>query len=158
LCRATCFTAASGLDIVIITRTDSRQSYRFDEACERLQRAAEIGADVVFPEAMTSKEELAEIVKRMGSTPCLLNVVSQGATPSVSVEEARQMGFRLVIFPVVGFGGAIKGITESLTALKQTGRLAAGLFEVKQAFELCGLDECIQLDKRAGGKALAGLK
>ncbi|KAK5465391.1 hypothetical protein LTS15_001954 [Exophiala xenobiotica] len=147
-----------GLDILIIARTDSRQSYGFDEAYERLRKAAEIGADVVFPEAMTSKQELSEMVRLMGSTPCLLNMVTKGATPELSVDEARELGFRIIIFPISGFGGAIKGITESLTTLKNTGREPDDLIGVKEAFELCGLNDCIELDKRAGGKALAGIR
>lgn len=152
-----------GLDILIVARTDARQSYGFEEARDRLLRAAEIGADVVFPEAMTSKAELADMVRAMGGrglkgTPCLLNMVTKGVTPELSVEEAQELGFRIIIFPIAGFGGAIKGITESLTTLKTTGREPEDLIGVKEAFELCGLNECIELDKRAGGKALAGLQ
>lgn len=146
-----------GLDILIIARTDSRQGYGFDEAVERLRRAAEIGSDMVFPEAMTSKQELADVVRLMGSTPCLLNMVTKGVTPELSVQEAHELGFRVVIFPVVAFGGAIRGITESLTTLKDQGREPQDLVGVKQAFELCGLNECVDVDRRAGGKSLAGL-
>ncbi|KIW15525.1 hypothetical protein PV08_05571 [Exophiala spinifera] len=147
-----------GLDILIVARTDSRQSYGFEEARNRLLRAAEIGADVVFPEALTSTSELAEMVRAMRRTPCLLNMVTKGVTPELSVDQAKELGFRIVIFPIAGFGGAIKGITESLATLKSTGREPEDLIGVKQAFELCGLNECIELDKRAGGKALAGLE
>ncbi|KAI1628455.1 Phosphoenolpyruvate/pyruvate domain-containing protein [Exophiala viscosa] len=150
--------AELGLDILIIARTDSRQSYGFEEAYERLRRAAEIGADIVFPEAMTSRQELADMIRLMGQTPCLLNMVSKGVTPDLSVDEAKEMGFRIMIFPVAGFGGAIKGIRESFMALKSTGREAEDLVGVKEAFELCGLDECIQVDQRAGGKTFAGLR
>lgn len=147
-----------GLDILIIARTDARQALGFDEAYERLRHAAQIGADIVFPEAMTSRQELADIVRMMGQTPCLLNMVSKGVTPELSVDEAAQLGFRIIIFPVVGFGGAIQGARDSLAALKKTGRESQDLVGVKEAFELCGLNQCIELDQRAGGKALAGLR
>ena len=147
-----------GLDILIIARTDARQSYGFDEAFERLRRAAEIGADVVFPEALVSRQESADMLRLMGQTPCLLNMVSKGVTPELSVEEAKQLGYRIVIYPIVGFGGAIKGITEALATLKKTGREPADLVGVKVAFGLCGLQECIELDQRAGGKAFAALQ
>lgn len=147
-----------GLDILIIARTDTRQSYGFDEAVERLRGAAEIGADMVFPEAMTSIKELQDMVRLMGPTPCLLNMVSKGVTPEVSATEAHQLGYRMIIYPVVGFGGAIKGITESLTVLRKTGREPKDLISIEEAFTLCGLDECIEVDQKAGGQAFAALK
>jgi 2-methylisocitrate lyase-like PEP mutase family enzyme len=147
-----------GLDILIIARTDARQSLGFDEAAERLRCAAAIGADMVFPEALTSKQEAQDMVRTMGDTPCLLNMVAKGVTPEMSAEEARQLGFRMIIFPVVGFGGAIKGVRESLAVLKRDGREPEELVGVEEAFELCGLDECITLDQRAGGKALSQLR
>lgn len=150
--------AELGLDILIIARTDSRQSYGFEEAYERLRGAAEIGADIVFPEAMTSRQELADMIRLMGQTPCLLNMVSKGVTPELSVDEAKEMGFRIMIFPVAGFGGAIKGIRDSFMFLKKTGREPEDLVGVKEAFELCGLNESIEIDRRAGGKTLAGLR
>lgn len=148
---------ALGLDILIIARTDSRQSYGFDEAFERLRHAAEIGADIVFPEALESTHESADMVRLMGQTPCLLNMVSKGVTPEISVEQAKHLGYRIVIYPIVGFGGAIKGITEALSVLKETGREPEDLVGVKDAFTLCGLQDCIELDQRAGGKAFAAL-
>jgi 2-methylisocitrate lyase-like PEP mutase family enzyme len=147
-----------GLDILIIARTDSRQSLGFDEAVERLRHAAEIGADVVFPEALMSKSESAQMVRLMGETPCLFNMVSKGVTPELSTDEAHSLGYRIIIYPTLGFGGAIKGITQALTALNTNKREPEDLIGVKEAFSLCGLDDCIKLDQRAGGKAFAAYK
>ncbi|KAK6385753.1 uncharacterized protein PV06_07291 [Exophiala oligosperma] len=147
-----------GLDILIIARTDARQSLGFDEACTRLSRAAEVGADIVFLEAMTSREEMADFVRRMGATPCLLNMVSKGVTPVISVDEAADLGFKVIIFPITGFGGAIQGIRDSFAVLKKSGCEPKALVGVEEAFELCGLIQCIELDRKAGGKALAGLR
>ena len=144
-----------GLDILIIARTDSRQSYGFNEAFERLHHAAEIGADIVFPEALLSKDESAEMVRSMGKTPCLFNMVSKGVTPELSIEEAKALGYRIILYPILGFGGAIKGITEALTVLKKTSREPEDLIGVKEAFTLCGLNKCIEIHQKAGGKAFA---
>jgi len=45
-----------GSDIVIIARTDSLQSYGYDEAIHRLKTMRDLGADVGFLEGMTSME------------------------------------------------------------------------------------------------------
>ena len=142
-----------GLEILIIARTDARQSYGFEEAYERLKGAADLGVDVVFPEAMTSVEEANEMVKRMGETPCLLNMVSGGVTPDISAAEAHKVGYRIVIFPVMGFEAAMVGLRAAFADLKKTGAQKEPAITVKQAFEYCGLNDCVELDKRAGGKA-----
>lgn len=146
-----------GLDIVIIARTDARQGLGFDEAYERLKGAVEIGADIAFPEALKTKEEASEMIRRMGDTPCLLNMVSSGVTPEITVDEARKMGFRLMIFPATAFEGAMVGIRDALSKLKNEGRQPITTAGVKEGFNLCGLQECIELDKRAGGKAYSGV-
>ena len=43
-----------GSDMLIIARTDAKQTYGFDEALQRLQDAVEIGVDIVFFEAISS--------------------------------------------------------------------------------------------------------
>ncbi|KAI9688130.1 MAG: hypothetical protein M1822_001636 [Bathelium mastoideum] len=140
------------LDILIIARTDARQGLGFEEAYERLRRAVEVGADVAFPEALETKDEAAEMIRRLGDTPCLLNMVSNGVTPEITVEEGREMGFRIMIFPATAFEGAIVGVRNALEKLKNEGRQPLNTAGIKHAFNLCGLQECIDLDKNAGGK------
>jgi 2-methylisocitrate lyase-like PEP mutase family enzyme len=53
-----------------------------DEALERLHHPAEIGADTVFPEALVSRDESAEVVRFMGKTPRLFNCF-QGVQPEL---------------------------------------------------------------------------
>lgn len=146
-----------GLDILIIARTDARQMYGFEEAYERLKGAVEIGADIAFPEAMTTKEEAAEMVRRMGDTPCLLNMVPAGVTPEFTIEEAHKVGFRLMIFPATAFEAAMEGMKQSLSKLMNEGAQPVTTKGPREAFELCGLQQCIDLDKNAGGKAYASV-
>lgn len=60
-------------DICIIARTDSRQSLGFDEAVERLKEAVKIGVDIVFLEALQTKEECEKVIKEFAGFPVLLN-------------------------------------------------------------------------------------
>lgn len=139
-----------GLDILIIARTDARQMYGFEEAYERLKGAVEVGADIAFPEAMTTKEEAIEMVQRMGQTPCLLNMVTSGVTPQITIEEAEKIGFRLIIFPGISFEAAIGAIKQALSSLVKEGKQPHSQ-SPKEIFELCGLQKCIDLDVAAGG-------
>ena len=47
-----------GSDIVIVARTDSRQALSLDEALWRVQAFADAGADVLFIDALASREEM----------------------------------------------------------------------------------------------------
>lgn len=48
----------SGADIVIVARTDSRQAISFEESLWRSRAFADAGADVLFIDALASKEEM----------------------------------------------------------------------------------------------------
>ena len=48
----------SGSDIVIVARTDSRQALSLDEALWRARAFADAGADVLFIDALASREEM----------------------------------------------------------------------------------------------------
>jgi 2-methylisocitrate lyase-like PEP mutase family enzyme len=145
---------ALGSDMLIIARTDARQSYGFDDAVDRLKAARECGADVVFFEAMTTLEECKKVVEIFKGTPCLLNMVSKGVTPAMSVAEAKALGFRIMIFPALAFEAAIASTRSVLKTLKETGEQpldnSAGM---KEAFSIFGLEDCIAVDKAAGGEA-----
>lgn len=141
-------------DIVIIARTDARQKYGFDEAIERLKEAVKIGVDVAFLEALQSKEECKKVCDIMGDTPVLFNQVFGGASPDLTVEEAKELGFRLMIFPGVCLEAAVSAFKQSLASLKLEGKQNNSNFAgVRDAFKLCGLDDAIAIDKKAGGKA-----
>ena len=100
----------SSSDIVIIARSDARQQLGFDEMIERFKGAIEIGVDVVFPEALQSREEARRACQALSPTLVLLNMVSNGATPELSADEAYDMGFKMIIFPSVGLRGHSKPV------------------------------------------------
>lgn len=142
-------------DMLIIARTDARQTYGFDEAVTRLKAAVEIGVDVVFFEAIASKEEARKVCEIFGNTPVLLNMVPGGVTPNMSAAEAQEIGFRIMIVPGVCIGPIIRSVREELEHLKQHGSVSENNSSagVKEAFNLAGLQECINLDQNSGGKA-----
>jgi 2-methylisocitrate lyase-like PEP mutase family enzyme len=146
-------------DMLIIARTDANQTYGFDEAIERLQEAVRIGVDILFFEAIKTREEAVKICKIFEGIPVLLNVVPGGVTPLSTVQEAREIGFRMVIYPGLCLEPFIKSVRNELQVLKQTGKASPSdpNSGIKDAFNLSGLQECIAIDKLAGGKAYAGV-
>jgi 2-methylisocitrate lyase-like PEP mutase family enzyme len=139
-------------DIVIIARTDALQKYGYDESIKRLKAAKEAGADVAFLEGITSKEEATQAVKDLAPMPVLLNMVEHGATPTITVREAEQMGFKIIIWPFAGIAPAYYAITESFEKLYTEGRTGkSAVLTPKQLFEVGGLSESMRIDAAAGG-------
>ncbi|WKA53159.1 isocitrate lyase/PEP mutase family protein [Planococcus shixiaomingii] len=106
-------------DLSIIARTDALAIYGMGEALERANAYKEAGADVIFVEAPTTIEQLMEITANVPDIPHIINMVEGGSTPLVSLEEAEEMGFQIMLCANTVLRSAIKGIQESLRVLKQ---------------------------------------
>jgi 2-methylisocitrate lyase-like PEP mutase family enzyme len=139
-------------DLVIIARTDALQTHGFDEALARLQRAVAAGADVAFLEGITNEREARDVCRLLAPTPVLLNMVEHGATPSWTPAEAKEFGFKIIIFPFASIGPAYAAIKEAFERIKETGR--TGLvksFTPKKLFTIVGLADAVKVDAAAGG-------
>ena len=96
-------------DFVIIARTDARAVNGLDDAIERSQLYREAGADVIFVEAPTSREEIERVAKEI-KAPLLSNQVAGGKTPGLTALELEKLGYKIVIFPVVSLMAATLAI------------------------------------------------
>jgi 2-methylisocitrate lyase-like PEP mutase family enzyme len=79
-------------------------------------------------------------------------MVEHGATPSFSVQEAQELGFKLIIFPFGAIGPAYYTIRDVFQKIKDTG--TTGLdkdFTPKKLFEIVGLEQATAIDVAAGG-------
>jgi 2-methylisocitrate lyase-like PEP mutase family enzyme len=128
-------------DLALIARTDARAVVGFDEAIERVNRALQAGADVAFVEAPQTLDELAEIPRRVAG-PCLLNIVAGGRTPDVSLQQAAEFGYRLLIVPVLLLAAVLAAGDAALAGLAATGRHPDGvpIIGVEQIFRRAGAD------------------
>lgn len=141
-------------DIVIIARTDSFQSLGLDSAISRLKKAIAAGADVAFLEGFTTIEDGKRVCAEMAPTPVLLNMVAGGVTPNLSVEQAREIGFKIIIYPGFALGPVFSAVSAAAKELKDTGdiRPVQGSKGPREMFAVCGLNEAIAFDVAAGGK------
>ncbi|HJT88428.1 MAG TPA: isocitrate lyase/PEP mutase family protein [Bryobacteraceae bacterium] len=129
-------------DFLVIARTDSRATLGLKEAVHRANAALDAGAGMAFVEAPESLEEVAAI-PRLVHGPCLLNIVWRGKTPEVSLDEARDMGYRLAILPALLFPAVIGICDTMLHQLRSTGRhpVPPGDISVKEGFRRVGAEE-----------------
>jgi 2-methylisocitrate lyase-like PEP mutase family enzyme len=80
-------------------------------------------------------------------------MVEHGATPSWTPDEAKELGYKMIIFPFASIGPAYQAIKDVFVKIKQTGR--TGLekdFTPKKLFTIVGLEEAMALDIAAGGQ------
>ena len=143
-------------DILIIARTDALASLGFETAIARLKKAIAIGADVAFLEGLTSKADAEKACQELAPTPVLLNMAHGGVTPSFDVDEAKQMGFRIVIFPSLALNQVYKSVSTAFDKLRNEGavdydRGQGGDPTLRDIFGVCGLEEAMRFDRDAGG-------
>ncbi|WP_291767652.1 methylisocitrate lyase [Caldivirga sp. UBA161] len=142
-------------NFIIIARTDARDVEGFDSAVERARAYLEAGADVIFPEALHSKEEFMEFA-RMVKAPLLANMTEFGKTPYITAKEFEEMGYRIVIFPVTTFRYAMGAIKNALITLKNEGTqlsLINNMMSREDIYQLIGYHDYEEWDKNLAEEA-----
>lgn len=142
-------------DILIIARTDASQSLGYDDALRRLKMAIAAGADVAFLEGISSKEQARRLCQDMAPTPVLLNMAHGGLTPCINVEEARELGFKIIIFPGIAVIPAYRAVSVAMKTLMKTGDIDGETPKPQEIFGVCGLQEAIEFDTAVGGTSYA---
>ncbi|KAM7260390.1 hypothetical protein ACFE04_016131 [Oxalis oulophora] len=109
----------SGSDIVIVARTDSRQALSLDESLWRARAFAEAGADVLFIDALGSREEMRAFCEICPQVPKMANMLEGGGkTPILNPLELDEIGYKIVAYPLSLIGVSIQAMQDSLTAIK----------------------------------------
>lgn len=126
---------------IICARTDARGVEGFDAAVTRARAYVAAGADMIFPEGLTSEDEFARFARAMsdGSTKrrdgrrvyLLANMTEFGKTPMIPLSRFADMGYHIVIYPVTMLRIAMKAVTDALAELKAAGT-AEGLLDHMQ--------------------------
>ncbi|MEH7073531.1 isocitrate lyase/PEP mutase family protein [Neobacillus drentensis] len=107
--------------LAIIARTDALAVNGMDDALDRANAYSEAGADIIFVEAPTTIDQLKQITSSLKGIPQVINLVEGGKTPLISLKEAEEIGFKIMLCANTVLRSAIKGITESLRILKAEG-------------------------------------
>lgn len=94
-------------DFLIIARTDALSTHGLDEAINRAKLYDEAGADVLFVEAPTERDQM-ERVCREAPGPLLANMAAKGKTPPIPADELKDIGYDLAIYPSDAFKAALQ--------------------------------------------------
>jgi 2-methylisocitrate lyase-like PEP mutase family enzyme len=104
-------------EMLIIARTDSRAVFGVEEAVRRLETYRDVGADVVYADALADEREL-RMVGAIEGVYKFSNQVESGRTPLYPTDELQNMGYDIVIYPCSTVFAAAKAMQRVLSELK----------------------------------------
>ena len=141
-------------DFTIIARCDALAVTGWDDALRRCEAYVEAGADVLFLEALQTREQAVDVTARF-DVPVLYNYVETGKSPLLPVSELEALGFKLVIFPISAMLAALRTMTDLMRELRETGTtahlVADRMVSIQECFDTVGLSDMLALDAAYAG-------
>jgi 2-methylisocitrate lyase-like PEP mutase family enzyme len=108
-------------DFVIVSRTDAAGTHGVDEAIRRLNLYAEAGADVMYADALLSKEDIAKVAKSVPK-PLIVNMGlgmrPRKTTPLMSPKQLQDIGVAAVSYPRLLTTAALRGMMNAMAVFK----------------------------------------
>ena len=137
-------------NLKIIARTDAVQSEGIQSAINRAKEYVKAGADIIFPEALKSKEDF-QMFSDAIKTPIIANMTEFGITPNISVEELKSAGVTMAIWPASSLRVSLKSIEKLYKKLKiekTSNSSLSDMFTRKELYELLNYDSYEKIDKK----------
>lgn len=107
-------------EFVIMARTDALAVEGLDAAIDRACQCVAAGADMIFPEAITTLEQYQRVVEAV-KVPVLANLTEFGVTPLFTVEELRGVGVGLALYPLSAFRAMSAAALNVYQAIRRDG-------------------------------------
>jgi 2-methylisocitrate lyase-like PEP mutase family enzyme len=110
-------------DLLIKARTDAAEPHGVDEAIRRLNAYADLGADIVFADALRSKEEIERLCTEVDAHVSVnmgFGIQERPTTPLMSPAELEATGAAMVSYPRLITASAIKGMYNALGTLQDS--------------------------------------
>ncbi|MGH7000467.1 MAG: methylisocitrate lyase [Stellaceae bacterium] len=140
----------------IIARTDAVAVEGIETALERARLYIQAGADIIFPEALTSAGMFSRFAGEI-SMPLLANMTEFGRTPYFSAEQFESFGVKMVIWPVSSLRIAGRAIADLYQHLAANGDATAMLDRMQtraELYETIGYTDYEKLDASVARSAV----
>ena len=135
-------------NFLVIARTDARTTHGLDEALRRAEAYLKAGADVLFVESPESPEEMRKICDTFKGVPLLANMVHGGRTPVLEQKTLQEIGYRIAIYPALGFLSMGAAVEKSFESLKAQAAVPVPLYDFQKFSKLMGFDWVAEFDKK----------
>lgn len=130
-------------DFMIIARTDSRTVEGVERSIERCEEYIDAGADAIFTEALESRDEFSIFARKL-KAPLLANMTEFGKSPLLRVSELKEIGYRIVIFPLTGFRVSLRAVRDAYGRLFNEGTqrdFIGSLMNRNEYYDIIGYDD-----------------
>jgi methylisocitrate lyase len=127
---------------IVCARTDARGVEGFDAAVKRAAAYVQAGAEMIFPEGLTSEQEFSDFAKQLRAA-CpgrevfmLANMTEFGKTPITPIARFQELGYNCVIYPVSLLRIAMGAVDKALAAMKRDGSVSGVIDQMQTRKEL----------------------
>jgi len=144
-------------DFVIIARTDSLAIEGIEGAVKRARAYAQAGADMLFPDAVRTEDDIKRLVDAAG-IPVSINmgfgIRNRPTTPLIPLPRLKEIGVKRISLPRMLPAAAIHGMRQALQVMQgviTTGEPADRpdlLVGIEDIMQLMGYEQMRALEKR----------
>ena len=120
---------------VVMARTDAASVEGLPAAIDRAGQYVAAGADMIFAEALTTLDEYRQFTSAI-SVPVLANLTEFGKTPLFTLDELRDAGVRLVLYPLTAFRAMSAAAVMTYETLRQCGTQRELIHQLQSRAEL----------------------
>ncbi|MGJ3263284.1 MAG: isocitrate lyase/PEP mutase family protein [Salinarimonas sp.] len=142
---------------VVVARTDSLAMEGIEGAVARVRLYAEAGADMIFPDAVRSEDDIARIVEAAG-VPVTINmgfgIRERPTSPLIPIPRLKALGVRRISLPRMLPAAAIKGMKEALRIMREVADTGVPanrpdlLVSIDEIWGLMGFDGIRELEEK----------
>lgn len=115
-----CVDARVNADFVIMARTDAYASLGMNAVIERALYCIELGADMIFPEALLNLNDYQHFCEQVPK-PVLANITEFGKTPLFTQDELQKAGVKIVLYPLSAFRAMSQAALNVYQTIMNTG-------------------------------------
>jgi 2-methylisocitrate lyase-like PEP mutase family enzyme len=144
-------------EMVIMSRTDALATHGIGEVIRRLNLYAEMGADLLFADAVLTTEHISTVVSNVSKPVCVnmgFGIRRRSTTPLLSARQLQDLGVAAVIYPRLLTAASVQGMKNALVALGEslrTGEIVDRpdlLVSFEELNDLVGIAELERLEQR----------
>jgi methylisocitrate lyase len=122
-------------ELLVVARTDAYAQEGLDAAIERGRAYVAAGADAIFAEALRTLDEYRRFSAEVDA-PVLANLTEFGVTPLFTLDELREAGVAIALYPLSAARAAAAASARVYEAIRRDGTQAALLGEMQTRDEL----------------------
>jgi methylisocitrate lyase len=119
-------------ELLVVARTDAAA---VEDTIERARRYVGAGADVIFAEALRSLDDLRRVTSSVDA-PVLVNLTEFGLTPFWTLDELRDAGAAVALYPLSASRAAARASERVYETIRREGTQAPAVDEMQTRDEL----------------------